>query len=421
MNDIHPEDTRIWQYIESSFKNLLDQYGYGEVRFPIVEKTALFKRTIGEVTDIVEKEMYTLLDRNDESLALRPEGTAGCVRSLIEAGKANGQSQHKLWYTGPMFRYERPQKGRQRQFHQIGVETFGIAAAEMDVELLLITARLWKLLGINHAVTLELNSIGTIQERAEYKKALVAYLEDKFDQLDQDSQKRLQTNPLRILDSKDSNTQTLLDNAPDLAQYLGDETLAHFNRVQTLLKAAGIAFVVNPRLVRGLDYYNYTVFEWTTNRLGAQGTVCAGGRYDNLVQQLGGKPTPAVGFAMGVERLALLIQEVAADSIENLDIKPDVYIVAVGEEAQMQAMVLGESIRDAISGIRISFNTAGGSFKNQMKKVDKSGAEIALMIGEDEIAAGGASLKWLRDREKPQTLVSTEELITLLTQLKNTV
>lgn len=413
MLDIPADQTAVWQYIEQQFSTISSQYGYRETRMPIVESTSLFKRSIGEVTDIVEKEMYTFSDRSDGSLTLRPEGTAGCVRSLIEQGNANGRSQHKLWYNGPMFRYEKPQKGRQRQFHQIGVEAFGYANAEAEAELLAMTWRLWKALGVSEVLTLELNSIGTSEERKAFKTALVEFLQDKKTQLDEDSQRRLDSNPMRILDSKVDSTQALLVGAPELSEYLGEETQAHFNRLKTLLDAMGVEYVINPKLVRGLDYYNYSVFEWTTDKLGAQGTVCAGGRYDNLVQQLGGKPTAGVGFAMGVERLVLLLETCAADTIAQLAPAPSACIAAVGESAQTFALQVAEKIRDAKPDVYIETLLTGGSFKSQMKKLDKSGSDIGLIIGEQEAESGKIAVKWLRDREKEQQLLSVEDVVAL--------
>jgi histidyl-tRNA synthetase len=394
MNDLSPEQSPLWQYIENQVASLLASYGYKEIRFPIVEYTELFKRSIGEVTDIVEKEMYTFNDRNDESLPLRPEGTASCVRAASQLSLLKNQQQ-RLWYSGPMFRYERPQKGRLRQFHQIGVECFGMAGPDIDAELLLLTARLWKLLGVQDVVSLELNSIGSLADRANYKQALVGFLNPLKDQLDEDSQRRLGTNPLRILDSKNADTQALLIDAPSMTDYLGAEASAHFNQLKMTLDEVGIAYTVNPKLVRGLDYYNYTVFEWVTDRLGAQGTVCAGGRYDGLVDQLGGGDTPGVGFAMGMERLCLLLQE--ASTIEaELEVTPDVYTVAVGEGVYNKALTITEAVRDEFPAISIKSHVGGGSFKSQMKKADKSGAQYALLMGEDEVTANKVTVKPLR-------------------------
>lgn len=401
MNDILPGESAEWQYLENTVADLLARYGYQEIRFPLLEQTELFKRSIGEVTDIVEKEMYTFLDRNDESITLRPEGTASCVRACEQNGLLYNQVQ-RLWYSGPMFRYERPQKGRLRQFHQFGVETFGMSGPDIDAELLIMTARLWRELGVDQAVTLQLNSLGTPAARAQYRDALVAYLSARRSELDADSQRRLETNPLRILDSKDASTQQLLDGAPTLADYLDADSKEHFAQLQQLLQAAGVAFEINPRLVRGLDYYSNTVFEWVTDRLGAQGTVCAGGRYDGLVEQLGGKPTPAVGFGMGVERLLLLLREL--DVIpEGLDQTADAYLVAM-EGCLPQAMALAEQLRNDLPFLRILTHCGGGGFKGQMKKADRSGAAVALILGEDEAARGEVTVKYLRQATEQVTV-----------------
>jgi histidyl-tRNA synthetase len=394
MNDLSPEQSPLWQYIENQVASLLASYGYKEIRFPIVEYTELFKRSIGEVTDIVEKEMYTFSDRNNESLTLRPEGTASCVRAASQLSLLKNQQQ-RLWYSGPMFRYERPQKGRLRQFHQIGVECFGMTGPDIDAELLLLTARLWKVLGVQNVVKLELNSIGSLTDRANYKQALVEFLSPLKDRLDEDSQRRLATNPLRILDSKNPNTQTLLKDAPSMVDYLGADASAHFKQLKSMLDEVGIAYTVNPKLVRGLDYYNYTVFEWITDRLGAQGTICAGGRYDGLVDQLGGGATPGVGFAMGIERLCLLLQEVSTIETE-LAVTPDIYTVTVGEGAYSKMLAITEIVRDKLPAIAIKAHVGGGSFKSQMKKADKSGAQFALLMGEDEVAVNKVTLKPLR-------------------------
>ena len=409
MNDILPDETPQWQFLESIVSQLLSSYGYGEIRMPIVEQTELFKRSIGEVTDIVEKEMYTFEDRNGDSLTLRPEGTAGCVRAAIQNGLLN--MPQRLWYAGPMFRHERPQKGRQRQFHQVGVEAFGVATPDMDAEVILLTARLWKQLGIADAVELQLNSIGSSDARRQYREALVSYLQERREQLDEDSQRRLGSNPLRILDSKNPDTQALLDGAPALYDYLDEESRADFARLCELLDAAGVAYVVNPRLVRGLDYYNKTVFEWVTDRLGAQGTVCAGGRYDGLVEQLGGKTTPGVGFAMGVERLVLMLEACEVSPAASSD--ADIYVVSFGDAAQRQAVATTEALRDQMPTLRMVQHNGGGSFKSQMKKADRSGARIALIWGEDEVAAGTVSLKALREEDKErlsQQAVALEDL-----------
>ena len=404
MNDILPDETPYWQLLEATVGDLLASYGYGEIRLPLVEQTELFSRSIGEVTDIVEKEMYSFADRKGDSLSLRPEGTAGCVRAVIQQGLLIGSQ--RLWYSGPMFRYERPQKGRQRQFHQIGVEAFGIATPDIDAELILITARLWRQLGLGDSVELQLNSIGSSDARAAYRTALVAYLDSHRQALDEDSQRRLDSNPLRILDSKNADTQALLDSAPSLADYLDEESREDFEKLCALLTAARVPFVINPRLVRGLDYYNKTVFEWVTSRLGAQGTICAGGRYDGLVEQLGGKSTPGVGFAMGMERLVLLLAELGQQVPAAA---ADVYVVAVGDDAVATALASAEALRDAMPGIRLVQNVGGGSFKSQMKKADKSGARVALIWGEDEVAAGRVTMKTLRGQSEQHSL-PVEEL-----------
>ncbi len=403
MNDILPAQTPVWRYLEGTFAQLLDSYGYSEIRLPIVEYTELFARGIGEGTDVVDKEMYTFRDRNDESLTLRPEGTAGCVRAVLEHGLTGGGQVQKLWYTGPMFRYEKPQKGRYRQFHQIGVEVFNQPGPDVDAELIVLTARLWKQLGMSEAVTLQLNSLGSSEARARYRDALVAYLQQRFDQLDEDSQRRLTTNPLRILDSKNTQTQALLADAPTLHDYLDEESREHFDGLKARLDAAGIAYEINPKLVRGLDYYGRTVFEWVTDKLGAQGTVCAGGRYDGLVSQFGGKPTPGVGFAMGVERLVLLLETL--DLVPaTLNRPPHAFICAFGEAAELAALGLAERLRDALPGLRLLVNAGSGSFKSQFKKADKSGAHFALILGEDELAGRVVGCKPLRDDSEQQSI-----------------
>ena len=410
MNDLLPEQSATWQYLERTVAEVLASYSYREIRFPILEQTELFKRAVGEVTDIVEKEMYSFDDRNGDSLSLRPEGTAGCVRACTENGLLHNQTQ-RLWYTGPMFRYERPQKGRLRQFHQIGVEAFGLTGPDIDAELLLITARLWKALKIDHAVTLQINSLGTSADRASYRAALVEYLSARREQLDEDSQRRLDSNPMRILDSKNPDTQALLNQAPELADFIDQESRDHFAQLCAVLDAASITYEINPRLVRGLDYYSKTVFEWVTSNLGAQGTVCAGGRYDGLVEQLGGKPCPGVGFAMGVERLVLLLDELGAvpDSVGQT---VDIYLLAVGDVEQ-QALVLAENLRSDCPNIRLECHCGGGSFKSQIKRADKSGAKIALILGEDEAAAGTVGVKYLRE-DRPQEAVAQSDLAGLL-------
>ncbi|MEQ5184429.1 MULTISPECIES: histidine--tRNA ligase [Providencia] len=398
MNDYLPADTRVWQKIEATLKNILQGYGFSEIRTPIVEQTPLFKRAIGEVTDVVEKEMYTFNDRNEESLTLRPENTAGCVRAGIEHGLLYNQEQ-RLWYLGPMFRYERPQKGRYRQFHQLGAEVFGLAGPDIDAEVILMTARWWRALGISEHVTLELNSIGSLEARANYRDALVAFLEQHKDKLDEDCKRRMYSNPLRVLDSKNQDVQALLNDAPALFDYLDAESREHFDGLCTLLDNAGIKYRVNQRLVRGLDYYNRTVFEWVTTALGSQGTVCAGGRYDGLVEQLGGRATPAVGFAMGMERMVLLVQEVNPEFTADTSVA-DVYLASFGENSQQAALLVAEKVRDELPTLRLMTNHGGGNFKKQLARADKQGAKIALILGEDEINNSQVTLKDLRTGEQ---------------------
>ncbi|AWQ49250.1 histidine--tRNA ligase [Serratia marcescens] len=404
MNDYLPEETALWQRIEGTLKQVLGSYGYSEIRLPIVEQTPLFKRAIGEVTDVVEKEMYTFEDRNGESLTLRPEGTAGCVRAGIEHGLLYNQEQ-RLWYIGPMFRYERPQKGRYRQFHQLGAEVFGLQGPDIDAELILLTARWWKALGIAEHVKLELNSIGSLEARANYRDALVAFLEQHVEVLDEDCKRRMYSNPLRVLDSKNPEVQALLNDAPRLSEYLDEESRAHFAGLCELLAQAGIPYTVNERLVRGLDYYNRTVFEWVTTSLGAQGTVCAGGRYDGLVEQLGGRATPAVGFAMGLERLVLLVQAVNPEFKAPSAI--DVYVISSGAGTQSAAIQLAEQVRDAAPQLKLMTNYGGGNFKKQITRADKWGARIALILGESEVAAQQVVVKDLRSGEQ-ETLAQSE-------------
>ncbi|MEG7405150.1 histidine--tRNA ligase [Serratia marcescens] len=404
MNDYLPEETALWQRIEGTLKQVLGSYGYSEIRLPIVEQTPLFKRAIGEVTDVVEKEMYTFEDRNGESLTLRPEGTAGCVRAGIEHGLLYNQEQ-RLWYIGPMFRFERPQKGRYRQFHQLGAEVFGLQGPDIDAELILLTARWWKALGIAEHVKLELNSIGSLEARANYRDALVAFLEQHVEVLDEDCKRRMYSNPLRVLDSKNPEVQALLNDAPRLSEYLDEESRAHFAGLCELLAQAGIPYTVNERLVRGLDYYNRTVFEWVTTSLGAQGTVCAGGRYDGLVEQLGGRATPAVGFAMGLERLVLLVQAVNPEFKAPSAI--DVYVISSGAGTQSAAMQLAEQVRDAAPQLKLMTNYGGGNFKKQITRADKWGARIALILGESEVAAQQVVVKDLRSGEQ-ETLAQSE-------------
>ncbi|MBO1518511.1 histidine--tRNA ligase [Oceanisphaera pacifica] len=411
MNDCLPEQTPAWQQAETVLRQLMASYGYSEVRMPVMENTGLFRRAIGEVTDVVEKEMYSFDDRNGDSMTLRPEGTAGCVRAGIQHGLLYNQ-ERRMWYMGPMFRYERPQKGRYRQFHQFGVEVFGLQGPDIDAELIMLTARLWKQLGVSEHLVLQLNSLGQPEERAEYRQALVTYLEQYYEQLDADSQRRLHTNPLRVLDSKNPQVQALLQDAPILSDYFGEATQAHFANLTALLTAAGIAFEINPRLVRGLDYYNLTVFEWVTESLGAQGTVCGGGRYDGLVEQLGGQATPAVGFAMGMERLVLLLE-----TLEKVNTQPalaDVYIAMMGESTQVAGFALAEQLRDHIPSLSVMSHCGGGNFKKQLKRADKSGASMALILGEDEVARGEVTIKYLRGQGEQQTLTVND----IIEQLK---
>ena len=396
MHDLLPEDSKLWQTIEATIEEVLASYGYGEIRLPIVEKTELFTRSIGDITDIVEKEMYTFEDRNGESISMRPEGTAGCVRACLQNGLFD--QTRKLWYRGPMFRYERPQKGRTRQFHQVGVEIFGLAGPDIDAELILLTSRLWRELGIDDAVTLELNSLGGDESRKQHREALVEYFTIHQSELDEDSKRRLNSNPLRILDSKNPALQSLINTAPRLADFYDAESSEHFQQLCGLLDAAGVRYRVNPRLVRGLDYYSKTVFEWVTTELGAQGTVCGGGRYDALVQMLGGRTTPALGFGLGLERLVLLVQQInpeLADHRANLGI----YIV-VDPSLIGEGLRLAEQIRAALPHLSVVLNMGGGSFKSQFKKADKSGAEIALVLGEQEHDAKRVGLKQLRGSDE---------------------
>ena len=416
-NDILPSQTAAWRRLEQHLASLMDTYGYQQIRLPIVEQTGLFKRAIGDATDIVEKEMYTFFDKGTppESLTLRPEGTAGCVRALLEHNLLRGATP-RVWYLGPMFRYEKPQKGRYRQFHQFGVETFGVATPDIDAEVILLTARLWKRLGMADKVQLELNTLGEIDERAEYRAALVKFLTQHKDALDEDSQRRLTTNPLRILDSKIESTQKILENAPKLHDFIQEDSMNHFKQLQQYLTDAGISFVINQKLVRGLDYYSKTVFEWTTTALGSQGTVCAGGRYDGLVGQLKGKAdqsVPAVGFAMGMERLLLLLEQ-----IEQAQVVRDCDVFLVAEPAyQGRALILAEQLRDQLetsnSSLRIKTGSQG-SMKSQMKKADQSGAVYAMILGEREWNAGELTIKELATAE--QSTVAIEQLVSFLTE-----
>jgi len=389
MNDILPDATPAWQWVEATAREIFDSYGYRELRVPLVERTELFSRSIGEVTDIVEKEMYSFTDRNGDQLSLRPEATASCVRAAISNGLIHNQQQ-RLWYAGPMFRYERPQKGRYRQFHQLGAEALGFAGPDVDAELILMSARLWRALGLED-LRLELNSLGTSESRQAYRALLIEYFSAHRDQLDEDSLRRLEQNPLRILDSKNPAMQALIAAAPSLTDHLDVESADHFDQLRAALDAAGVGFRVNPRLVRGLDYYSRTVFEWVTDRLGAQAAVCSGGRYDGLVEQLGGRPTPAIGWALGMERLVELVQDRAPPAPG-----PHAYLVPVGAAAQTAALALAEWLRDGVAGLRLLTHCGEGSLKTAMKKADKSGAGLALIIGDTELAAGQVLVKPLR-------------------------
>ena len=402
MVDILPEDTPLWQSMETVALEVLSSYGYAEIRLPIIEPTDLFARSIGEVTDIVEKEMYSFADRNDDSMTLRPEGTAGCVRAVVQHNLA--VTPQRLWYMGPMFRYERPQKGRQRQFHQLGVEAFGVATPDQDAELIALSRQLWRRLGVDDGLQLEINSIGSAADRARYREALVGYLGQHRDSLDEDSQRRLETNPLRILDSKSPDTRAVLDSAPVLSDYLNAETQAEFAELLSQLDALGIAYVVNPRLVRGLDYYNKTVFEWTTEHLGAQSTVCGGGRYDTLVAMFGGKETPAAGFAVGLDRLILLMQ--ALDI--TVSAPADLYIVTADENAYRHSLPRLDALRRQFPDLDVVQHLGGGSFKSQFKRADKSGAAWALVYGDAEVANNQVTLKPLRAEAEQQTIADAE-------------
>lgn len=400
MHDALPEQTVAWQKLESSLRQLMNSYAYEEIRMPIVEKTALFKRSIGDVTDIVQKEMYTFEDRNGDSLTLRPEGTASCVRAAIEHGMLRNQVQ-KLWYTGPMFRHERPQKGRYRQFSQLGVEVFGLSNPDIDVELILMGKRLWQELGIDSLVTLQINTLGTTEDREKYLLALVDYLEAHKDQLDDESRDRLTRNPMRILDSKNAEVRKVLENAPTLDDYLAEDSSQHFDKLCKTLDALDVPYEVNPQLVRGLDYYSHTVFEWVTDALGAQGTVCAGGRYDGLVSQLGGQPTPAIGFAVGLDRLLVLLEQQEGWAPEP---KVDVFMMVPIEEAELPVFKLSEAIRTQLPGLSVQTHYGGGSMKSQIKKADKSGAELAIIVGQEELANNTATIKHLRKNIEQESL-----------------
>ena len=410
MHDILPDQSAAWQYLEGTIRTLFTQYGYRELRTPVLESTELFCRSIGEVTDIVEKEMYTFEDRNGDSLTLRPECTASCVRAGIQNGLLYNQQQ-RIWYIGPMFRHERPQKGRYRQFYQAGIETYGIPGPDIDAEVVAISARLWRLLGLRN-VELQINSLGSSEARAAYRDILVAYLTEHEAQLDEDSKRRMLSNPLRVLDSKNPDLAELIEAAPKLLDHLDEESKQHFERFQQLLTDMGIPFVVNTRLVRGLDYYSRTVFEWVTTELGTQGTICAGGRYDGLVEQLGGKPTAGLGFAMGLERILLLLEE---QSLEIPSLAPHAYLVMQGDAAEREGLKLAETLRDKVTGLRILSNCAAASFKSQMKRADKSGAAYAIILGDNEINEGIVSLKPLNGGEQQQ--LSQDALIEHLTHI----
>jgi histidyl-tRNA synthetase len=413
MHDLLPERSGAWQYLEATCRRVLEGYGYSEIRLPIVEMTQLFARSIGEVTDIVEKEMYSFQDRNGDSLSLRPEGTAGCVRAGLEHGLLHNQQQ-RLWYIGPMFRHERPQKGRYRQFHQIGVETFGYPGPDIDAELILITARIWRTLGVQ-GLRLEINSLGSSEARAAYRRILVDYLSARRDDLDEDSRRRLQDNPLRILDSKNPDMRELIAEAPSLLDHLDQESKTHFEALRAMLDAAGIAYVVNPRLVRGLDYYSRTVFEWVSDALGAQGTVCAGGRYDGLIELLGGRPSTAAGFAMGLERLVALLEDQALLPAPE---RPHAYLAMMGPEAERSGLLLAERLRGRLTGLRLVVNCGGGSFKSQLRRADRSGATVALILGASEVEREEVTVKPLRETGAEQQTLSQSDLVDYLARLE---
>jgi histidyl-tRNA synthetase len=412
MNDILPEDSGTWRYLESVVREIVQSYGYSEIRLPLLEYTELFQRSIGEVTDIVEKEMYTFLDRNGESLTLRPEATASVVRAGMTNGLLHNQRQ-KLWTAGPMFRYEKPQKGRYRQFHQFDVEALGYDGPDIDAELIIMSARLWQRLGISR-IELQINSLGTPESRLRYRKALIEYFNGVKNELDKDSIRRLEQNPLRILDSKNPEMQGIVEAAPVMLDYLDEESAGHFAGLEALLDAADVKFSVNPRLVRGLDYYSRSVFEWVTDALGAQGAVCSGGRYDGLVEKLGGRPTPAIGWAMGIERFVALFEACGGEAPTR---HADVYVAAVGAGTQERAFALAEELRDKVAGIRIEMNLGGGSFKSQMKRADKSNAAYALILGEEELKEGRIGLKPLRSKEEQESVAFDELAVTLKDRL----
>ena len=409
MNDILPDESALWRRLEAATREVLAGYGYQEIRLPLVEKTELFARSIGAVTDIVEKEMYTFSDRNGDSLTLRPEGTAGCARACLEHGLLHHQTQ-RLWYAGPMFRYEKPQKGRYRQFHQVGAEAYGMVGPDIDAELICLSARLWRRLGLRD-VTLQINSLGSSAARAAYRDRLVAYFETRRSELDEDSQRRLATNPLRILDSKNPAMRAVVTDAPALVDQLDAESRDHFEQLRGLLDAAGIAYDINPRLVRGLDYYCKTVFEWVTDALGAQGAICAGGRYDGLIEQLGGPATPGVGFAMGLERLIALM---AAAGQADDDAQPHAYLIRVGDAAQRRGLALAEQLRERLPALRLQMHCGGGGFKAQFRRADHSGARFALILGEDEVRADMIAIKPLRDAESEQRALPFDQAVAQL-------
>jgi histidyl-tRNA synthetase len=402
MNDTVPAQIPYWHKLEHVLRDVASRYGYQEIRFPIVEPTALFERSIGQATDIIEKEMFTFADRDDVSLALRPEGTVGCVRAGLEQGLLHNQIQ-RFWYMGPMFRYEKPQQGRYRQFHQFGVEAFGMAEPDIDAEQICLSARIWNELGLGDQIKLQINSLGNSESRTRYREQLVAYFTQHQELLDADSKRRLVANPLRILDSKNPHMQELINNAPKLVNFLDDTAREHFTRLQKLLDAAGISYEINPHLVRGLDYYSFTVYEWIATGLGAQNAVCAGGRYDALVEQLGGSATPAVGFAMGLERLIVLLETAKIEQT-----LPDIYLVMVGSAATAMGLPLAEKIRSVMPALKITVDCTGGGFKNQFKRADKSGAKFALIIGDDEVINNSVAVKNLRSGEEQQTMAITE-------------
>ncbi len=412
MNDILPEVSTTWRYLETTVQQIVESYGYAEIRLPLLEHTELFKRSIGDATDIVEKEMYTFEDRNGESLTLRPEATAGMVRAGMTNGLFHNQKQ-KLWTTGPMFRHEKPQQGRYRQFYQFDVEAVGYDGPDADAELIIMSARMWQRLGISK-IKLEINSLGTPAARADYRLALVEYFSGVKNQLDEDSIRRLEQNPLRILDSKNPDMRGIVEAAPVMLDYLDEESAEHFHGLKSLLDAAGVAYSVNPRLVRGLDYYSRTVFEWVTDALGSQGAVCSGGRYDGLVEKLGGRATPAVGWAMGIERFVALFEACGGETPTT---NVDVYLAALGEGTEQRAFALAEELRDELAGIRIEMNLGGGSFKSQMKRADKSGAEFALILGEQELAEGQIGIKPMRSADEQTTVALDELAATLKKQL----